>query len=132
MPLFCDESIIRKRHWVFKLYMLPRAFSNKEYYKDAIYFGFFSWQVITLQLSFRLPGKSSSSEENHDMLQVLLCYFTLIGVHQTIYVHNCFLQYYHYYSVHQNTYVYKCLLSYYYCCCGDCYFEWIHDRSLDK
>lgn len=26
-------------------YMLPRAFSNKEYYKDAIYFGLFSYKL---------------------------------------------------------------------------------------
>lgn len=112
MLLFCDESITRKRHWVFKLYMLPRAFSSKERYKDAIYFGLLSWQTMTLQSSFKLSGKSSSSKENHDMLQAFLCCFTLIGVHQTTYVHNCLhLHSYYYYSVPQNTYVYKCLFS---------------------
>lgn len=45
--------------------MLPGAFSNKEYYKDPIYFDLFSWQAITLQSSFRLPGKSSLSCFKH-------------------------------------------------------------------
>lgn len=62
---------------------------------------------MTFQLSFKLPGNSSSSKENHGMHQAFLCYFILIGVHQTTYVHICvYLHYYYYYSVHQNTYVY--------------------------
>lgn len=113
MLLFCDGRIIRKRHRVFKLCVLPRAFCTKEYHKDTIYFGLLPREAMTLQSSFKWKsGNSSSTKERRDMLQAFLCDFVLLAVHQTAYAHSVYLHYYYYHSVQQHTYVHTYIYKY--------------------